>query len=134
VQSRVGTRPPDTLGQASVLGVNLGRVLPRSYNTEHLPQGEGGSSRGDSGRRNPTWENVGLSGTLVPGKYTTGVMTENSGADTQQAHISLARKVHPSVPQSLRHHGRFRIANPARERRPVSPAGCLESVRWETPQ
>jgi len=68
VQNRVRARHPGTLGQASALSVNLGRVLPRSHNTEYLPQGERGNSRGDSGRRSPTWENVGLSGTLVPGK------------------------------------------------------------------
>lgn len=67
-QNWVQTRPPDTLRQASALSVSLGRVPPRSYNTEHLPQGERGSSRRANGRRNPAWENVGLSGTLVPGK------------------------------------------------------------------
>jgi len=67
-QNGVQTRPPGTLRQASALSVNLSRVPPRSYNTEYLPQGERGSSHRTNGRRNPTWENVGLSGTLVPGK------------------------------------------------------------------
>ncbi|PUU75011.1 Sec63 Brl domain-domain-containing protein [Tuber borchii] len=64
VQNRDQRRPPDTLRQASALSVNLGRVPPRSYNTEDLPQGERGCSRRANGQRNPTWENVGLSGTL----------------------------------------------------------------------
>ncbi|KAG0637603.1 ATP-dependent DNA helicase MER3 [Tuber brumale] len=66
-RNRVQTGPPDAIGQASGLGLNLGRGVPAlRSNTEYPLQGERASSHRDSGRRNPTWENVGLSGTLVP--------------------------------------------------------------------
>ncbi|CUS11806.1 unnamed protein product [Tuber aestivum] len=63
-RNRTQTRPPDTLVRGPALGLNLERVSVRRCNTEYPLQGDRVSSHGDGGRRNPSWECVGLSGTL----------------------------------------------------------------------
>ncbi|CAZ81545.1 unnamed protein product [Tuber melanosporum] len=63
-RNRVQMRPRDAIEQASALGLGLGGVPSRGYNTEYPLQGGVVGSYRDGGRRNPTWENVGLSGTL----------------------------------------------------------------------
>ncbi|PWW77261.1 P-loop containing nucleoside triphosphate hydrolase protein [Tuber magnatum] len=63
-QPSVRTRPVDTLGRGPALGLNFGGVPARRSSAEYPLRGERVGSHSDRGRRNPTWENVGLSGTL----------------------------------------------------------------------